>query len=157
METAAGAERASHRAALSSAHMFGGGLDRSDVVDIARALQTLADGLEGAAAAVGLARRVPLLWEALTGVIRDATRELAAAIERLDGPALERDLRLDRADELYDEWRGLVRTARAQALTARADPISAVAADMALRRLEHVSVACRRAIRTVRTVAIKHA
>jgi hypothetical protein len=157
MSSAADAQRASHRAALASAHMLGGGLDRSDVVGIARALQTLAASLEEAAFGLRHAEHRGVDWGALAGVVRDAARELAAAIDRLDGPARERDARLDRADELYGEWRRLMRTARAQVLSPGAEPMTALTADMALRRLESAANACRAAARTVRAVAIKHA
>jgi hypothetical protein len=73
----------------------------------------------------------------------------------LDGPATERDARLEHVDDLYDERRRLVRPARAQALGSADGP--AVAAAMALGRLESTALACRRAARTVRTIAIKHA
>jgi hypothetical protein len=88
---------------------------------------------------------------------RDTAREVAAGVDRLDGPTRERDAHLDGADELYDEWRRLVRTARAQVLGPGAQPTAAFAGDMALRRLERAALACRGAARTVRAVAIKHA
>jgi hypothetical protein len=157
MDAAAEAARLSHRAAVASAHMLGGGLDRADVIAIARALQTLAGDLEEAASALRLVDDRIEPWGALTGVIRDGTREVAAAIDRLDGPADERDAHLDRADELYDEWRRLLHMARAHALRPEAEPAAAVVADTALRRLERATISWRSAARSVRTVAIKHA
>jgi hypothetical protein len=157
MSAAADAESASHSAAVSSAQMLGGGFDREDVVAIARALQILGGRLEEAAFGLRQVERREALWAALTGVVRDAAREVAAAIDSLDGPAAERDARLDRTDELHREWRQLIRSARAQALTQDAEPKTALAADMALRRLETAEAACRDASRTVRAVAIKHA
>lgn len=147
----------SQAVALAAAHMFGGGIDREDVVGIARALQMFGATLEEAAFAVRLAEDARAGWDALTGVVRDAARDLAAAVDGLDGPADERDAHLDRVDELHDEWRQLVRAARAQVLTQAAEPNAALVADMALRRLENAEAACRHASRTVRTVAIKHA
>jgi hypothetical protein len=154
---AAEAERLSHRAALASAHMLGGGVDRADVVAIARSLQMLAASLQETGSALEHVDRRESSWSALTGIVRDAARELAAAIDRLDGPAGERERHLDRADELYDEWRRAFRTVRADVLGPGTAPLTALAGDTALRRLERTMTSCRAAARTIRTVAIKHA
>jgi len=157
MRAAVDAERESHRAALAAASMFGGGVDREDIVGIARTLQDLAGSLEEAAYAMSQVSRRAAPWDALAGVIRDGVREIAAAIDHLDGTGADCHAHLDRADELYAEWRNVVRPARARALGQGAEPRAAVGVDIALTRLERAQAACRGAGRAVRTVALKHA
>jgi hypothetical protein len=156
-KAAAEAERLSHRAALASAHMLGGGVDRADVAAIARSLQLLAASFAETASALQDVDRREFSWSALTGIVRDAARELAAAIDRVDGPAGERDKHLDRADELYGEWRRAFRTLRTDVLSVGTEPMTALAGDITLRRLERTMTSCRAVARTVRSVAIKHA
>jgi len=157
MRAAVDAERESHRAALAAASMFGGGVDREDIVGIARTLQDLAGSLEEAAYAMSQVSRRAAPWDALAGVIRDGVREIAAAIDHLDGTGADCHAHLDRADELYAEWRNVVRPARARALGQGAEPRAAVGVDIALTRLERAQAACRGAGRAVRSVALKHA
>lgn len=146
------------RAALGEAgEMLSGGIDRSDIVDMALSLKDVADSVDEAAAAVQSVppRAVPLAE--LTSVIRDSARALAGAVERLDGPARERDLHLERVEVLHDEGSGLVRRARADLLTREADTLASVSGDEALRRLERALRACRCSGQTVRRVVVKHA
>jgi hypothetical protein len=137
--------------------MLGGGLDRSDVLAIALSLDVLGDRLDAAAAALHHAAPDAASWAALTGVVRDSVRELAGAIDRLDGPKRERDARLERIEALHDEGLRLLRRARAELFESGADAPLAIAAEEALRRIERALRAPGRSARAVRQVVVKHA
>jgi hypothetical protein len=156
-EAAQEAERLARRAAADTGQMLGGGLDRGDVLRIAFSLARLSDRLGHAAACSPGGCSGPEAWPSLCDVVRDATRELRAAIDDLDGPASERDRRLERVEVLHQEGRLLVREARVQVMRKTTDLTSAITSLEALKQLEATLAAGRLAGRAVRHVAIKHA
>jgi hypothetical protein len=155
-KAAANAQKLAHQAALGASGMVAGRLDPSDVVAMALSLKVVADAIDAAAEPLRDAAPDAAPWAALTGVIRDAARELAGAIDQLDGPARKRDARLERVEALDDEGRRLLRSSRAELLKPGADLRVALTGEAALRRLERAMRACTQSARTIRQVAIKH-
>jgi hypothetical protein len=137
--------------------MFGGALDRGDVLAIGLSVKLVSDRVQDAAAGLVFGSAVRETSPALAGVIRDYARQLKAAIDHLDGPDHERAGHLRRAESLDKEGRKLLRTAKADVLRSAGNPVGAVGAVETLRRLELAVMACRRAARAVEQVAVKHA
>ena len=137
--------------------MLGGGVDRGDVLAIALSQKAVADGIEEVVAAMRVTDRGASNCGPIAGVIRDSARQLASAVDQLDGPRREREAHLDRIEALDAEGRRLLRAARARVLTGDGDVLAALATTELLYRFERVLQACRGGGRALRLVVVKHA
>lgn len=131
-------------------------LDREDIHAVAAALDDVVDFAEEAADVLGLYKIEAAMQQAveLTGVLRDATRELAAALammDSLDGLAPH----LAAVDRLEDEGDRISRQAVAALFDGGIDPMVVIRWKDVFERLEEGIDACKRVANLLEGIVVK--
>ncbi len=139
------------------AESYGGALERGDLLALAGAVDRLLRRIAHAAVAAERAGPPYGRWGAVAGVLRDLVRELAAALDALDGPVHARDPRVCRMRVLDEEGRRLMRDARRQAVCGPPDPAAAIKSLDVVRAFERALSAARDAGDMIGRVVAKHA
>jgi predicted phosphate transport protein (TIGR00153 family) len=132
-------------------------LDREDIHAVAAALDDVVDYAEEAADVLGLYRIEAPMEQAvdLTGVLRDATRELATALAKLD--SLDQlTPHLVEVDRLEDEGDRISRQALASLFDGGIDPMVVIRWKDVFERLEDAIDACEHVAHLVEGVVVKH-
>jgi predicted phosphate transport protein (TIGR00153 family) len=133
-------------------------LDREDIHALAAALDDVLDYTEEAADVLGLYKIEAPMEQAveLTGVLRDAAREIAGALDQLDsidaiGP------RLAAVDRLEDEGDRISRQALVALFSGGIDPMVVIRWKDVFERLEQAIDACERVAHVLEGIVVKHA
>ena len=141
-------------------HMYttdsSGRLEREDVHALATAIDDVVDYTEEAADVLGLYKIEAPMEQAveLTGVLRDAGRELAAALAKLDRLP-ELSPHLVEVDRLEDEGDRLSRSAIVSLFAGGIDPMVVIRWKDVFERLEQAIDACERVAHVLEGIQVK--
>ena len=133
-------------------------LDREDIHALAAALDDVVDYAEETADVLGLYRIEAPMEQAveLTGVLRDAGRELAQALGKL-GSAKEISPHLVSVDRLEDEGDSISRQALVSLFEGGIDPMVVIRWKDVYERLEDAIDACERVAHVLEGIVVKQA
>jgi predicted phosphate transport protein (TIGR00153 family) len=131
-------------------------LDREDIHALAAALDDVVDYAEEAADVLGLYKIEAPMEQAveLTGVLRDASRELAAALAKLDSLS-EISPHLVEVDRLEDEGDRISREALAALFDGGIDPMVVIRWKDVFERLEDAIDACEHVAHLLEGIVVK--
>jgi len=140
-------------------HMYAtdsGRLEREDVHALATAIDDVVDYTEEAADVLGLYKIEAPMEQAveLTGVLRDAGRELATALAKLDRLA-ELSPHLVEVDRLEDEGDRVSRSAIVSLFSGGIDPMVVIRWKDVFERLEQAIDACERVAHVLEGIQVK--
>lgn len=135
-----------------------GRIEREDVHALAAAIDDVVDYTEEAADVLGLYKIEAPMEQAveLTGVLRDAGRELAAALAKLDRLS-ELSPHLVEVDRLEDEGDRVSRSAIVSLFAGGIDPMVVIRWKDVFERLEQAIDACERVAHVLEGIVVKQA